>query len=413
MTTPPPVSVIIVSRGRPALLHRCLIGVGQLWYPDFEIVVVSDPEGLDAVAPWGDAIKRVAFDAANIASARNAGIRAAAGSIVAFIDDDAVPEPTWLTYLVAPFSDPEVAQTGGYVRGRNGISFQWRARAVNRLGAARDIPQSGDAPFTPELAQGEAIKTEGTNMALRRSVIADIGGFDPAFHYFLDETDVNLRLADRCTMIVPTAQVHHAFAASDNRTEDRVPTDLTEIGASWAVFLRKHAPDEMETATDRAFSEQEQRLRRHLDAGRMTAAEKTRLEESFFRGFDVGLTRDAHPSDALPDPNTPFKRFEHTFDGTSVLIAGRAWSKRRLAAKARAAVADGSVATVLRLSPTARPHRMRFHAEGYWEQRGGLFGPSDRAQPRVRLWSFSKRVAAERTRIGILREKQANIPEIG
>src|SRR6056297_2389366 len=147
MTTLLPVSVIIVSRGRPALLNRCLTGVCQLWYPDFEIVVVSDPEGLDAVASRAGLIKTVAFDDANIASARNAGIRAAAGKIVAFIDDDAVPEPTWLTHLVAPFADPEIAQVGGYVRGRNGISFQWRARAVNRIGATRDIPQSGDAPF--------------------------------------------------------------------------------------------------------------------------------------------------------------------------------------------------------------------------------------------------------------------------
>ncbi|MCB2152739.1 MAG: glycosyltransferase, partial [Rhodobacteraceae bacterium] len=59
--------------------------------------------------------------------ARNLGLAAAAGEIVAFIDDDAVPEPRWLARLTAPFADPGIAAAGGFVVGRNGISFQWRA----------------------------------------------------------------------------------------------------------------------------------------------------------------------------------------------------------------------------------------------------------------------------------------------
>jgi len=69
-----------------------------------------------------------------------------------------------------------------------------------------------------------------------------IGGFDPAFRYFLDETDVNMRLAKagHATAIVPLAEVHHGFAASRFRRDDRVPRDLSQIGASWTVFQRKH-----------------------------------------------------------------------------------------------------------------------------------------------------------------------------
>lgn len=403
MTPPPRVSVIVVSRGRPALLKRCLTGLSQVWHDDFEVIVVADKAGILAIEPWRDRIKMQQFDEANISAARNTGIELAAGEVVAFIDDDAVPEPAWLTNLTAPFADTSVAQTGGFVRGRNGISFQWRARVVDRLGRARSVDVQDLAQLEAHIGPDEAIKTEGTNMALRRSVIADIGGFDPGFHYFLDETDVNIRLADYRTVIVPAAQVHHGFAASDNRTEDRVPTDLTEIGASWAVFLRKHASEKMEERTDRAFAEQEQRLRGHHEASRMTAEEKARLKESFFTGFEAGLTRDEHSSGPLGAPRAPFKRFEPASNGTSVLIAGRSWSHKRLAAQAKAAVADGSVATVLRLSPTPRSHRMWFHPDGYWVQRGGLFGPSDRSQPRFRLWTFSKRVAAERTRIGTVR----------
>lgn len=117
--TPPPVSLIIVSRGRPAALARCVTAVMQLWYRPLEVIVVADRDGIARVSdlPTGASVKQVRFEEANIARARNAGIAAASGQIIAFIDDDAVPEPSWLNHLVAPFSDPAVAIVGGFVKG--------------------------------------------------------------------------------------------------------------------------------------------------------------------------------------------------------------------------------------------------------------------------------------------------------
>lgn len=122
----PPVSVVVVSRERPDALMRCLNGLAQLDYPLFEIVCVACPAGIAALSarPDSERIKTVVFDRPNISEARNLGITEAAGEIVAFIDDGAVPEPLWLWHLTAPFSEPNVAATGGYVIGRNGISFQ-------------------------------------------------------------------------------------------------------------------------------------------------------------------------------------------------------------------------------------------------------------------------------------------------
>ena len=51
-----------------------------------------------------DQIKIVPFDTPNISAARNAGISVAAGEGIAFIDDDAVPEISWLTHLTAPLT---------------------------------------------------------------------------------------------------------------------------------------------------------------------------------------------------------------------------------------------------------------------------------------------------------------------
>ncbi|WP_420014187.1 glycosyltransferase family 2 protein [Tateyamaria sp.] len=144
------VSVVVVSRDRPTALLRCLTGLNQLQYLNFEVVVVADPKGEAAVArsPFADLVKLVGFDRANISEARNLGISHAAGDVVAFIDDDAVPEPTWLTQLVAPARRPNVAAMGGYVRGRNGISFQWRAqrRSARRYCRSGHEPETGHDP---------------------------------------------------------------------------------------------------------------------------------------------------------------------------------------------------------------------------------------------------------------------------
>ena len=110
-----PVSVVIVSRGRPQSLARTLTGISQLQYWNFEVVVVADPEGIASAAalPFSDDLKLVPFDTPNISAARNLGLRHAAGEIIAFIDDDAVPEPMWLRHLVAPASQSDVAAMGG------------------------------------------------------------------------------------------------------------------------------------------------------------------------------------------------------------------------------------------------------------------------------------------------------------
>jgi hypothetical protein len=84
------------------------------------------------------------------------------------------------------------------------------------------------------------------------------------------------------------------------------------------------------------------------------------------------------------------------------VLAGRPWSRARLAAEAEARAA-AEIVTVLRLSPTARPHRMRYLPAGYWEQTGGLFGRAERSGPHFRFWRFGRRVAAECRRIGRVR----------
>lgn len=416
MNAPPPVSVIVVSRGRPGLLPRCLSGIGQLYYPNFEVIVVTDPGGEAALRAmgWEDRVKLIPFDAANISAARNAGIAQAAGEVVAFIDDDAVPEPTWLSYLTAAFCDPKVAAVGGYVRGRNGISFQWRASLLNSTGETLPLDNDGDDVFIPDTPVGHAVKTEGTNCAFRRDILADSGGFDPVFRFFHDESDLNMRLAnaDQVTAISPLAQVHHGYAASDRRGADRAPTSLFEIGASMALFLRKHAAKNHHTSTrDKFRKNQRARLIRHLVSGGLEPRDIGRLMADLEAGFDEGgkrLIEPLAPIDISTSPFLPFMRKDAT--QKAVCMAGISGSRKRLYQRAVQQVRAGNVVTVYRLSPTALFHHVRFHKAGFWEQTGGIFGKANRREPLWQWARFRKRAGQERMRVALQRQNSDNFP---
>jgi GT2 family glycosyltransferase len=405
----PSVSVIVVSRGRAADLPLCLIGISQLDYPTFEVVLVADQGGMDAAQdlPFFDDLKTVLFDEANISVARNLGIERAAGEIVAFIDDDAVPEPSWLIYLTSGFSEPDVAAAGGFVIGRNGISFQWKARSVDCTGVATalEVDEQKVSVLTPQ--NGHAIKTEGTNMALRRDVIAQMGGFDPAFRFYLDETDVNFRLMGlgHRTAIAPLAQVHHGYKASATRRGDRVPTDLFEIGASVAIYLRKYAPKNTHQAALQTVRD-DQRLRalRHMVNGLIEPREVSRLLKSFDNGVAEGLERSIDALPTIPEARAGLKLMSQRHAGTQFVCLGRPYKHGALMDVAAQRVRAGGRASIFIFSTSARPHIVRFTKQGVWVQTGGLFGRSTRAGSRFKLISRRKKLAQELNRLAKLRD---------
>ncbi len=406
------VSIIIVSRGRPQTLMLCLNGVSRLLYSNYEIIVVADPDGADAVrkSDFSSRVKLVDFDEANISVARNLGILEAGGGIIAFIDDDAVPEPAWLTHLVLPFENPDIATVGGFVRGRNGISFQWKAREVNQSGETFDLVIDESQPTILTPRKGRAIKTEGTNMAIRRDIVSNMGGFDPVFRFYLDETDLNLRLATlgHQTAISPLAEVHHAYAPSARRKASRAAIDLTEIGASLAVFLRKHCPTEHHDKRWVAFqNEHHQKAIAHMVNGLIEPRDVARLMKTLRDGYAQGLERDIDPLVPVKNSSRNFLKFQSRATGKSHVLAGRIWSKWRLRKMARELAARGDTVSVFTFTHTALFHHVRFRKGGYWEQRGGLFGRSARTQALFQAVTLSQRLKDETARV----TRQRGIPD--
>lgn len=402
------VSVIIVSQQRPDFLVRCLQSVSQLLYRHFEIIVVADAEGIAAVQalPIPDRLQVIRFDEPNLSLGRNVGLMRAAGEVVAFIDDDAVAEPGWLSHLLSPFADARVWAAGGFVRGRNGISYQWNGQMISTAGLSTNIPAKGMTPTVIQAGNGEAVNIVGTNCAYRRNRLAAIGGFDPAFRYYLDEADVNMRLAKSGgkTAIVPLAEVHHGVAASSRRHSNRMPRSLFEVGASHAVFLRKHAQPETHSAAANAFIDhQRESLSRHMVAGRCEPREVGNVLVSLQHGLAEGFERPLSPLPPIPASNRRFKAFHELSEPPRHhVVFGYRADARRLRKEAAILSGERAIVSLYMFSRTTLYHRVTF-CDGVWEQTGGLFGRADRKEPLVQLKSLAGRVRQETNRSAMQR----------
>lgn len=391
--SPPRVSVVVLNRDRRRSLARTLKALRHQTLRGFDLVIVTNrPRALPLEVPDALDARIVGCPGPGVSLARNLGINAAGGEVIAFCDDDAVPEPTWLAHLTEPFQDERLGAVGGLVRGRNGVSIQWGFQEVDQMG--NDWPLSSPTS-TP--SDGRTLKTVGTNCAFRREALREIGGFDEAFRFFLDETDVNWRLTANGwkSALIAEAEVHHAYSASQMRTSERVPRSLFEIGASKVYFCRKHdAPVDLITELDGFRDGQRRRLVRAMLLGLLAPSDVEPLMSSLEEGYLDGATRSvmhAHigpaqentrPYDDGPAPQRQYL--------TCTLLDRRA--KRR---QARDIALSGGCATLFDMERTARPLTVRFTEEGFWYHRGGTFGKGERSDPHLRYSTSRNRLNEE------------------
>ncbi|MEO1537520.1 MAG: glycosyltransferase family A protein [Pseudomonadota bacterium] len=396
-------SVIVVSRHRAEWLKRTLRSLRQQQYQPFEVVVVADEASLEALDR--DCLKTVVFDQANIACARNLGIAVAAGDVCAFIDDDAAAEPLWLHRLAEAFDETDADAVVGFVRGRNGISYQSRVSSVDAEGESHVEPSSLEAPAIPQVLAGRAIKLVGTNMAIRKAVLEALSGFDETYRFFLEDADISMRLAaqGKCIAVAPLAEVHHGFAPSVRRTRQRAPLDLFDIGRSTAYFLRKHAGGASDALWQRLERREKSRMLKHMISGTCEPRDLLRRFEELRNGWADGLRVNCPTTKTGFQQDLKFKNFEPA-SGQHRVFSSRWLSRRRaLLALANDAVERGDLASVFSFSLTPGRHHVRYTASGVWHQKGGIFGRSDRDMRAFRWCTFAERVDQETRRVAKVR----------
>ncbi|MDQ1723423.1 MAG: hypothetical protein QOG52_451 [Frankiaceae bacterium] len=184
----PPISVVICTRDRPALLEAALTSALRLDYPSFEIVVVDNNPASNStrsiVESFGDATLSV-VDAPiqGLSRARNVGLAAARHEIVAFTDDDVVVDPLWLRGIAEGFARAaDVACVSGMVpsgelgsiaQGYFDRRVQWASSCDSHLFALAD-ERPGEPLFPFQVGRFGT----GANFALRRDVAIELAGFD-------------------------------------------------------------------------------------------------------------------------------------------------------------------------------------------------------------------------------------------
>jgi GT2 family glycosyltransferase len=197
----PRMSIVVCAYNAAETLDRCLARATRVDYPDFEVIVVDDGSTDDtaAIAAYYD-VQLIRTENRGLSAARNTGIEAASGEIVAFLDADAWPDPDWLSHLARTFAWEDVHGVGG--------------PNVPPPGGGRVESCVANAPGGPVhvmLTDRVAEHIPGCNMAFRASALEAIGGLDPRFRTAGDDVDLCWRIQERGWKIgfAPGAMVWH------------------------------------------------------------------------------------------------------------------------------------------------------------------------------------------------------------
>ena len=197
----PRISIVVCTYNGSQTIRDCLDGIVRLEYRDYEIIVVDDGSSDTTAALVQEYdVRLITTENQGLSSARNTGMAAATGEIIAYLDDDARPDPHWLTYIAYTFLTTSHAAVGGPNIAPLGDNF---------VAECVDL-----APGNPEqvlLSDSAAELLPGCNLAIRKSCLQAIGGFDPTYRIAGDDVDVCWRLRDRGWTLGyhPSAMVWH------------------------------------------------------------------------------------------------------------------------------------------------------------------------------------------------------------
>ena len=233
-------SVIVCTRNRPEHLKQCLEGIRRLCYPNIDVIIVDNASDNDETRSIADAwnARYIREPVIGLSRSRNRGARHSEAEIVAFIDDDAVPNAGWLCNLTEEFSDPNVMAVTGLISPTKpslGIEAYFRARRKRR-----EFDSTTDDWFALSNFGGIG---DGANMAFRRKAFDLWGGFNERLGLGTpvcggEEHNAYFELIKRGYRVVFTPQsvVQHPFPETSDEVRKRSLRGI-RAGAGYMALL--------------------------------------------------------------------------------------------------------------------------------------------------------------------------------
>lgn len=184
----PKVSVVVASYNGARTLAACLKSLTVLNYPRYEIILVDDGSTDDThriTSSFPD-VRYVHQSHQGLSVARNTGIAAARGEIIAFTDADCRADEDWLYYTVGSLLQGDYVGMGGH---------NFLPPEDGPVAAA--VMASPGGPAHVMLTDRLAEHIPGCNMIFYKWALEEIGGFDPLYHRAGDDVDICWRLQQR------------------------------------------------------------------------------------------------------------------------------------------------------------------------------------------------------------------------
>jgi GT2 family glycosyltransferase len=230
LTRYPKISVVVASFNGERTLKACLESLLLLNYPDYEVILVDDGS-TDTTAKLAFLFPKVRYirheKNLGLSAARNTGIAAASGEIIAFTDSDCRADPDWLYYLATEFNSGDFVAVGGP-----------NLPPPEDSPVAAAVMASPGGPAHVMLSDRQAEHIPGCNMAAQKWALLEVGGFDPVFRLAGDDVDICWRLQQDGFKIgfSPAALVWHYRRP----TVGAYLSQQHGYGEAEAMLVRKH-----------------------------------------------------------------------------------------------------------------------------------------------------------------------------
>ena len=225
----PKVSVVVASYNGGKTLKACLDSLEKLNYPDYEVILVDDgsTDHSQEIAANYPSIRNIKQPNKGLSVARNTGIHAATGEIVAFTDSDCRADEDWLHYLIGDLLNSNFTGIGGH-----------NFLPPEDVPTAACVMASPGGPAHVMLTDRLAEHIPGCNMAFYRWALLEIDGFDPIYRKAGDDVDVCWRLMQRGYRIgfSPAGFVWHYRRS----TVKAYLKQQQGYGEAEALLIRKH-----------------------------------------------------------------------------------------------------------------------------------------------------------------------------